>query len=149
MFMTPIPSSSDDGIDADFNTVALHFALAGTTLHQPWYHQGDDGLASPAIFWHVTLDKKHKVKPHVLQFVFCITLHNRNGAAIVCWCLHSIQTTACFQTSNFLWVWTQISLTSSLFGHVLVQACHTHTPPPLNRKIPTCLFISFCAPCLF
>lgn len=94
-------------------------------------------MASPATFWHVTLDEKHKLKPHVLQFVFCITLHNRNGAVIACWCLHSIQTTVCFQTSNLLWVWTQISLTSSLFGHVVLgQACHFFPPTYLTQRFP-------------
>lgn len=33
-----------------------------------------------------------------------VTPHNRTGAVIVCWCVHSVHTTACCQISNFLWV---------------------------------------------
>lgn len=40
-----------------------------------------------------------------ITICICITRHNRNCAVIVCWCVHSIKTTVCFQISNFLWVW--------------------------------------------
>lgn len=44
-------------------------------------------------------------KTSCITICICIALHNRNGAVIVCWCVHSIQTIVCFQISNFLWVW--------------------------------------------
>lgn len=76
----------------------------------------------------------------MLPFLYCVTQHNRNGAVIVCWCMHS-----CL-FSDFklpLNLETQISLTSSLSGHVVLgQACH-FPPHILNTNIPTCFLCFF------
>lgn len=117
------------------------FCSAGTTLHQPWCQQSDDGLESPATYWHVTLDKQPRVKPHVLQFGFCIILHKKNGAVIVCWCLNSILTTLSLETEIS---WIPLPCLGMLSWPSL-----SFFPYILNTKIPTWLFISFCAPCLF